>query len=95
MAAGHRRWTAISQQVKAERRPCWLAAHGMCTFNGEPIDYQASWPDRRSFSADHITPTNHGGLDTYENCGATHLSCNNARHDDPVIKYANVRTDNY
>jgi len=67
----------------------------MCIHNGQPIRYDLASPHTLSFSADHITPTNLGGLDTYENCGATHRGCNCARHDAPVIQYANIRTDTY
>jgi 5-methylcytosine-specific restriction endonuclease McrA len=82
MAAGTRYWREqCAARVRAERRPCWLHAHGLCKYNGAPIDYTARFPHPRSFSADHIIPTNAGGRDTYRNCGASHLRCNTARHD--------------
>lgn len=93
MPAGHRRWRTIAATVRNENRPCWLHEHGLCIHNGQPIRYDLAWPHTLSYSADHITPTNHGGHDTYTNCAATHLGCNTARHD--RILTMNARSDKW
>lgn len=84
MPAGHRRWTDISRRLKAQHLPCYLHQHGLCKFNGEPIDYTAHHLEPRAFSADHIVPTHKGGQDTATNAGPTHRRCNCARHDDDL-----------
>jgi len=86
MAAGTRRWRTICAAVKREGRPCHL-----CT---EPIDPTLRWPHPRSFSGDHLHPSHTGGPDTYANCGATHLTCNTARHDNPLTP-TNHRSDDW
>ena len=87
MAAGHRHWRQVCAIVKAEHRTCHLCH--------QPIDTTLRWPHPLSFSGDHLTPTANGGTDTYPNCGASHLTCNCARHDDPLPSQTNRRSDDW
>ncbi len=85
MPAGHRRWTTVARNLRAQRIPdCWLHAYGKCKFDGAPIDYSAGHLHPMAFSADHATPTNKGGLDVAGNARPSHRSCNCARHDDDL-----------
>ena len=64
-----RAWRKLREQVKAEEPTCWLC--------GRSIDPLLRWPDRKSFSGDHVVPVAAGGaaLDR-SNVRASHLACN-------------------
>ena len=51
---------------------CWLC--------GEAIDLTVRWPDRRSWTLDHVVPLTHGGqlLDP-ANARPAHAACNSKR----------------
>jgi len=66
---GHRRHKATL--VKRDGWTCWLC--------GDPIDPDASWPDRLSVTIDHLLPVSRGGTDTADNLGLAHLACNSSR----------------
>lgn len=71
-ALGYRR----SKDYKAE---CAVAQRG-CALCGLPIDYALEFPDRMSFSVDHIIPLGRGGaVIDQTNLQPSHLSCNARR----------------
>lgn len=59
--------------IAADEPPCALC--------GNPIDYQAHHLDPMSFTIDHITPRNRGGLDVLDNIQAAHRKCNRDKSD--------------
>lgn len=69
------RWKQIAKAQRAKRLPCHLC--------GMPIDYEAKWPDPKSFSADHTRPwARHPEL-RYDpgNVVSAHLLCNQVKSD--------------
>lgn len=50
-----------------------------CHICGEPIDYDLTYPDPRSFVVDHVVAIALGGADTLENKRAAHHACNSAK----------------
>lgn len=68
-----RRWNRLRENLKAQRKPCWLC--------NQPIDYRLKWPHGGSFSADHVAPlSTHKYLaEDPQNLRAAHLRCNTSR----------------
>lgn len=65
-----RLWRQIAKAQRAKGLPCFHC--------GQPIDYTLKYPDRRSFSADHLKPyVRHEEL-RYDpgNIVSSHLECN-------------------
>lgn len=52
-----------------------------CHICGELIDPNAGGNDVMKASLDHVVPLNKGGEHSYDNCKASHLSCNAAKRD--------------
>lgn len=67
------RWRALREQIKARRDPCWWC--------GQPIDYDAAYPQPDSFTVDHVKPlSRHPELaEDPTNLVAAHARCNNAK----------------
>ena len=63
----------IGEQLKAQRRPCWIC--------GQPIDYSLPHDDLEAFTIEHIHPrSTHPQLESDPaNCVAAHASCNKRR----------------
>lgn len=70
---GSRRWSKLRAQQRAKRLPCWIC--------GQPINYEAEWPDSDSFSVDHERPlsTYPEGAEDPANLRSAHLGCNSSR----------------
>lgn len=52
----------------------------LCYLCGKPVDRDASWPDPRSVSLDHVIPLVAGGPHSRANTACTHLGCNVRKH---------------
>ncbi|VEI13228.1 HNH endonuclease [Trueperella bialowiezensis] len=63
---------ALYRKSKRTNAPCWIC--------GQPIDYDAHWKSKWSFTADHITPIALGGKWRGE-LRPAHRSCNSRRGD--------------
>ena len=50
--------------------------NGKCGICRQPIDLELRWPERSSFSIDHILPVHQGGSHQLENLQPSHLQCN-------------------
>ena len=68
-----RRWRALREQIKAPKPPCYLC--------GQPINYEAKYPDGESFTVDHIKPwVNNPELrEDPGNLVAAHARCNKSK----------------
>jgi 5-methylcytosine-specific restriction endonuclease McrA len=55
-------------------RDAWTC--GICH---EPVDPEATWPDKRCASLDHIVPLSKGGPHTMANLRLAHFDCNAIR----------------
>jgi len=53
--------------------------NGICGICNMPIDLDNKYPDRNSYSVDHIIPIVAGGNDTKDNVQASHLGCNSRK----------------
>lgn len=76
-----RPYRRLRAQLKAQGLPCWLCQ--------QPIDYDVSYPDPRSFTVDHVVPVSKGGASVDpDNCRPAHLHCNQRKGDRsrPVAK---------
>jgi hypothetical protein len=62
----------LKRQAKAKGWPCYLC--------GEPIDFDADYRDRRSFTADHVDPLAAGGA-ILGPLRPAHRGCNSRRGD--------------
>ncbi|MGV4377948.1 HNH endonuclease [Trueperella pyogenes] len=63
---------ALRRKAQAQNLPCWIC--------GQPIDYQADWRSKWSFTADHVIPIALGGSQRGE-LRPAHRSCNSRRGD--------------
>jgi hypothetical protein len=73
----HRQYQDLRHRLMATLPPvCWLC--------GKPIDLQRRWPDRWSWTLDHVQPLKTGGalLDS-RNARPAHLACNSKRGASP------------
>ena len=61
---------ALKHHAKRNNIPCWLC--------GQPINWNAHWKDKDSFTADHIKPVANGGKMTGQ-LKPAHRSCNSRR----------------
>ncbi|MFG1963669.1 HNH endonuclease [Nonomuraea sp. NPDC049028] len=50
-----------------------------CHICQKPIDMTLAWPDKMSWSMDHLVPLSLGGKNVFENVASSHLSCNSRR----------------
>lgn len=68
-----RRFKAITRQLRAQHRPCWICR--------QPIDYTLLWPHPRAFTADHkLAKHTHPHLaEDPANIDAAHFQCNNSK----------------
>ena len=68
-----RRWNRRRENLKAQRKPCWLCS--------SPIDYSLAWPHPYSFTVDHVAPlSTHPHLaEDPSNLASAHLHCNAQR----------------
>jgi 5-methylcytosine-specific restriction endonuclease McrA len=57
------------------------ARNDACVRCGQPIDWAAPPRTPSSYTADHITPTSHGGTDALSNLRTMHYGCNASRGD--------------
>lgn len=86
----HYRWRTLKRKHKAHSKthhlPCWLAEHGMCLLDGEPIDYGAPAQTDHAYETDHYRPrsTHPHLMYTWSNLRASHSKCNRSRQDKDV-----------
>lgn len=68
-----------------------------CALCHEPIDYEASFGEPRSFVVDHVIPINRGGSDLLDNKQPAHFKCNTDKSDslpdDPLPGEIEYMTD--
>jgi 5-methylcytosine-specific restriction endonuclease McrA len=67
------KWRALRENQKAKKLPCF--------HDGQPIDYDAKWPDPNSFSVDHLKSwRDHPDLrEDPANLVSAHLRCNQSK----------------
>jgi hypothetical protein len=58
-----------------------------CCLCDQPIDMALSYPDRMSWSLEHLTPLSLGGSHTRDNVAESHLRCNVLRRVTPIAEY--------
>lgn len=64
-----------------DREEVWSRSGGICGICEQVIDRDRPWPDRMSFTLDHIVPLAKGGTHEPENMQAAHASCNSRKND--------------
>lgn len=74
-----RKKNAFVEEV--DRLVVMLRDKWICHLCGEKIPKDAKWPDRKFGTLDHVMPLNHGGLHSYANIKAAHLTCNCSKND--------------
>lgn len=84
----------IRDQLKRGHPPCALMLTAGCIAAGGEIDYAARSPHPRSFTADHVIPTDQGGEDSLENSQPACWECNRRKSDGrrPAPAHATFRT---
>lgn len=68
-----RRWRTLANNLRAQRRPCWLC--------GQPIDYSLPSTHIAAFSVDHVQPLSLRPdlAEEPSNLRAAHSRCNKSR----------------
>ena len=77
--------TEFVSRVEIFNRDKWV-----CQLCSEPIDKDASWPDRDSPVIDHIVPISRGGSHTRDNLQTAHAHCNVVKSDRMEDEISNV-----
>jgi 5-methylcytosine-specific restriction endonuclease McrA len=75
------RWGSVHPEVRKRLRAATLARYGpVCWLCRRDIDLSLRWPDRMSYSIDHVVSIDAGGkLLDLDNLRPSHLTCNTAR----------------
>lgn len=71
-----RRAAGYRVDSKTLRMKVYEESNGKCQLCGDPIDLSLSYPNKNSFSVDHIIPRSLGGGSGVANLQAAHLQCN-------------------
>ena len=72
------RYRDLRQKLKESARG------SVCHICTKPIDMTLQFPDKMSWSLDHILPLAKGGQSTWDNVAPAHLSCNSSKNKEYV-----------